>query len=64
MAVFSCTYCRFSIRPRVAFLSIDYCPRCLARRRVAVPLRVTEEPDSQPRTHDPSASNRWSMSRP
>jgi hypothetical protein len=50
MAVFSCSYCRFSIRPRVAFLSVDYCPCCLAKRHVAVPLHVVEEPDSPPST--------------
>lgn len=48
MTLLSCTYCRFAIRPRASFLSVDYCPRCLAKRHVAVPLRKIENTESPP----------------
>lgn len=37
-------HCGYSIRPRADFLWIEHCPRCLAKRRVAVPLRENAEP--------------------
>jgi hypothetical protein len=30
-----CPRCQFAFSPRVAFMTPDYCPRCLAFRRVA-----------------------------
>jgi len=33
-----CLHCHFSVRPRATFLAREYCPRCLARRRVHEPL--------------------------
>jgi hypothetical protein len=38
-ALLSCPSCRFSMRPRAAFLSVDYGPRCLATRHMAEPPR-------------------------
>lgn len=34
-----CSHCGYSVRPRADFLWIEHCPRCLAKRRVAVPMR-------------------------
>jgi hypothetical protein len=39
----TCPHCRFSVRPSAAFLMIDYCPRCLAKRHVAERLRQPGE---------------------
>jgi hypothetical protein len=52
----SCSYCHFSIRPRAAFLMVDYCPRCLAKRRVAEPLRPRAESPSGARTFSDGVS--------
>lgn len=38
----ACSYCGYSIQPRTHYLTLDYCPRCLAKRRVAEPLRLVE----------------------
>jgi hypothetical protein len=35
----SCPHCRFAFHPKAASLTLDYCPRCLARRHVVQPLR-------------------------
>lgn len=40
----SCDDCGYSIVPRADFLKLAHCPRCLAKRRVAVPLRENAEP--------------------
>jgi len=37
--LFGCPHCHFAFTPRAAFMTLDYCPRCLARRRVAQPLQ-------------------------
>ena len=44
MTALSCGDCGYSIVPRAAFLRVAHCPRCLAKRRVAVPLRESAEP--------------------
>jgi hypothetical protein len=41
MSQLSCPACHVSINPRGA-LALAYCPRCLTRRKTAVPL-VTRE---------------------
>lgn len=43
MSLLRCPHCRFSIRPRAQCLAPHYCPRCLARRRVAQPLHAVDE---------------------
>lgn len=40
----SCDVCGYSIVPRADFLRPAHCPRCLGKRRVAVPLRESAEP--------------------
>jgi hypothetical protein len=42
MSYKKCPSCRFSIYLRAAFLTVDRCPRCLARRGTAVPMSATE----------------------
>ncbi len=43
MSLQSCPRCHFSFRPRAHFLTLDFCPRCLAERNVAINLvRVAE----------------------
>jgi len=39
MTYLNCSRCRLSIpEPRVPALALEYCPRCIARRRVATPM--------------------------
>ena len=42
----NCARCGLTIRPRFAWLTVEHCPRCLARDRVAIRLR---DPDRSPR---------------
>ncbi len=38
MLALSCRDCGYSVIPRADFLRVAHCPRCLVKRRVAVPL--------------------------
>jgi hypothetical protein len=38
MTYLHCPRCRLAIRRRADFLTLDHCPRCLARTATAVPL--------------------------
>jgi hypothetical protein len=40
----NCPRCHLSLRPRVGWLTVEHCPRCLARERVAVPLFASRLP--------------------
>ena len=40
--ILSCPHCHLTVRPRAAYLTMEYCPRCLAKRRVAEPLTKLE----------------------
>jgi hypothetical protein len=42
----SLTKCTFSFRPRAHYLTLDFCPRCLANNGVAVELVADDEPAS------------------
>jgi hypothetical protein len=44
MSLLKCPHCHLSIHPRASWLTLDYCPRCLAKRRVAEPVGMTDEP--------------------
>lgn len=44
MNVLRCPKCRFAFRPRASYLTLDFCPRCLARTGVAVGLVGVAEP--------------------
>ncbi len=38
----SCPHCHFAFHPRAACMTLDCCPRCLARRHVAQSLRGSD----------------------
>jgi hypothetical protein len=42
MSYMKCPSCGFSIHLRAARLTVDRCPRCLARRGMAVPMSESE----------------------
>lgn len=42
MSYMRCTHCGLTINLQAAFMAARHCPRCLARWRVAVPIRVSE----------------------
>ena len=44
MPYLNCPVCGLSIRPAVEFLAVEHCPRCVARRRLAVPLASSPQP--------------------
>jgi Zn-finger nucleic acid-binding protein len=55
----NCPRCGLSIRPRASWLAIEYCPRCLARSRLAVrvvssvlPAQQLYHQDSMPHPHE------------
>jgi len=42
MPFMNCTRCGLSVRIRAPYLLVDHCPRCLVRRRLVVPMSVSE----------------------
>jgi hypothetical protein len=46
-AHFNCPRCGLTIRPRARWLTINHCPRCLARERVAVEMFTSSLPASE-----------------
>ena len=38
LAFLNCPRCGLSIRPKVSWLTVEYCPRCMARARTSVKL--------------------------
>ena len=52
----NCPRCGFTIRPRTAWLTVEYCPRCLARDRRAVQLREPDRATGERGQGDASAS--------
>lgn len=42
-----CPHCGDTISPRTEWLTVEYCPRCLARERRAVPLRALDGADPE-----------------
>jgi hypothetical protein len=57
-AMLSCPRCRLLIRVRVASLSPERCPRCLARHRVVVALELQTPLESGPPVQPTSARRR------
>lgn len=57
MTYMSCPYCRFVVRLRGTQMVWGCCPRCLAHRRVSVPMH-TSEPRlmAMPRVAPPAAT--------
>jgi hypothetical protein len=57
IAYMNCPDCGLSVPLRARFMTLDVCPRCLARRRVARPM-ILSESRPQPaiaRAHRPLA---------
>jgi anti-sigma B factor antagonist len=52
MAYMNCPRCGLSVRLRAAFLTLERCPRCLAKAGISVPMQITESR----RRHRPSQS--------
>jgi hypothetical protein len=48
MSYMSCPACGLRIRLRASSLTIERCPRCLARRKTAVAMILTDAPPAQP----------------
>lgn len=48
MSYLNCPACGLSIRLRASYLAIERCPRCLARRRAAVRMYLSERPGGEP----------------
>jgi hypothetical protein len=44
---FNCPRCGLTIVPRAGWLRIEHCPRCLARRRVAVAMFASTLPATE-----------------
>jgi hypothetical protein len=42
MSYMHCPSCGLTIHLRAPFLTLERCPRCLARRGAAIPMRVSE----------------------
>jgi hypothetical protein len=43
----NCPRCGLSIRRRAEWLTVEHCPRCLGRSRIAVELFVSSRPSSE-----------------
>jgi hypothetical protein len=48
MPYMNCPRCGLSIRLRASYLTLESCPRCLARRHVAVQMFVSDRPAGAP----------------
>jgi hypothetical protein len=42
MSYVNCARCGLTVRLRAAFLALDHCPRCLARRGIAVEMLTSK----------------------
>jgi hypothetical protein len=44
-----CPNCGLTIQPRAPFLTMDHCPRCLARRGAIISMEISDQrPGSDP----------------
>ncbi len=48
MSYMTCPRCRLVIRLLAPYLTLDYCPRCLAKARVSVPMGLTPAAPAPP----------------
>jgi hypothetical protein len=48
MSYMNCPRCGLSIRVRASFLSLDCCPRCVARAGVVIPMLASDDRASTP----------------
>jgi hypothetical protein len=44
MLYLSCPRCGLTVLPSADWLTVDHCPRCLARRRARVPMAASPAP--------------------
>ncbi len=44
MTYLSCPRCGLAVRVRAPYLTMEHCPRCLARHRRVIDLEVTDAP--------------------
>jgi hypothetical protein len=56
MSYMNCPCCGLSIRLRASYLALERCPRCLARRKVAVAMYVSQRPGGPAATDDPRSA--------
>ena len=47
MSYVNCPRCGLAVQPRASFLAVRHCPRCVARRGIAVEM-LTSEPRISP----------------
>jgi hypothetical protein len=57
MSYMNCPSCGLSIRLRASYLAIERCPRCLARRKVAVAMYLSQRPGGPPAADDSASSD-------
>ncbi len=43
MSFMKCSRCGLSVGLRVQYLTLQHCPRCMAKRGISVPMTITEE---------------------
>jgi hypothetical protein len=48
MSYMNCPSCGLSVHLRTSYLAVERCPRCLARRKAAVPMYLSERPGGPP----------------
>lgn len=57
MSYMNCPRCRFSIRLRASYLTLERCPRCLARRQVVVQMYISDRPGGAQIAEEPRAAD-------
>jgi hypothetical protein len=59
-AFLNCPRCGLSIRPKVSWLTVEYCPRCMAHARIPVKLFSSALPAAElyPEGSVPNAGQR------
>jgi Zn-finger nucleic acid-binding protein len=62
MSYMNCPSCGLSIRLRASYLAIERCPRCLARRKVAVAMYLSQRPGGPPATDDSASPHEGARS--
>jgi hypothetical protein len=53
MSYMNCPRCGLSVRLRADYLTLERCPRCLAKAGISVPMQILDGPRSQPPTKRP-----------
>jgi uncharacterized paraquat-inducible protein A len=56
MLYLNCPRCGLTILPRVDWLTVEHCPRCIARRRTRVPMLSATAPSAVGPAAGPLAS--------